>query len=170
MRFSKPVEIQTSDRQIIADQEGLYPIIIGPTESGYEFRISTPFYDFMDMITEPDGLPGYAPHPKAEAINEKGFRKIAERLHSHFSESVGARPECFRVEDDIGYPSEHYVWTVGTTFIVLTAYAGNDSHGIRLRITTDIKIDAMRKMPRTTEEVYEGWGDPMPSLSASQPK
>lgn len=171
LRFPKPVEIQSCGRQIIADQEGLYPLIIGPTESGYEFHIYTPFYAFMDEITESDGLPGYAPHPKSEAINEKGFRKIAEKLHSHFTQSVGFRPECFRVRDDIGYPSEHYIWTVGTTFIILTAYDGNDSNGIYLDITTSTKnIDRIRKMPRTTEAVFEGWGDPMPSISTTQPK
>jgi hypothetical protein len=171
LRFPKPVEIQTHGRQIIADQEGLYPLIIGPMDSGYEFHIYTPFYVFMDDITESDGLPGYAPHPKAEAINEKGFRKIAEKLHSHFTKCVGSRPECFRVRDDIGYPSEHYVWTVGTTFIILTAYDGNDSNGIYLNITTSTKaIDRVRKMPRTSEDVFESWGYPMPSISTTQPK
>ncbi len=171
LRFPKPVEIQTYGRQIIADQEGLYPMIIGPTEGGYEFQIYTPFYVFMDEITESDGLPGYAPHPKAEAINEKGFRKIAEKLHSHFTQRVGSRPECFRVMDEIGYPSEHYIWTIGTTFIILAAYDGNDSNGIYLDITSSSKrIDRVRKMRRTTEEVFEGWGDPMPSLSPKQPK
>ena len=171
LRFAKPVEIQTYGRQIIADQEGLYPLIIGPTEDGYEFKIYTPFYAFLDEVIEDDGLPGYAPHPKNSAINERGFRKIAELLHTHFTACAETKPECYRVLDDINYPSEHYVWRVGSSFIILTAYCGNDSNGIYLNITNNSKrLERISKMHRTTIDVYEGWGDSLPNLTHNHQK
>ncbi|RYD32301.1 MAG: hypothetical protein EOP86_15995 [Verrucomicrobiaceae bacterium] len=171
LRFSKPVEILPQGDLIIADQEGLYPMIIGPASHGYGCRIYTPFYALMDMITESDGLPRYAPHPKATAINGKGLRIIAKRLHAHFTRGAGAKPECRRVLDHIGYASEHYIWTVGKSFIILSAYDGNDNDGIRLDITDNTEsIGRIRRMPETTAEVFEEWGDSMPDLSKTGPK
>jgi hypothetical protein len=171
--FAKPTEIQLSGRQIIADQSGLYPLLIGFTEQGdYEFKMFTPFYPFFDEIIAADGLPGYALHPKAEAMTEKGFRVIAEHLHSHFTASIGSKPLCFIVRDDgEGWPSEHYVWSLGAFHIILTAYNGNDSNGIYLTLTSKPdRLAKLQKMTRTTEEVFEGWGKSLPNQQPAPTK
>lgn len=161
LRFSRPVEIRPYREKVIVDQEGLYPLSMGPMEDGYEFFVSTPFYPYLDEMPAPDGLPGLAPSPKGDAINERGLRTIAEILHAHFTKSAG-EPEGCRVLDKIGYPSEHYMWRVGTQSVTLTAYDGNDSNGLVLRIAKSTDLDAFRKMAPTREEVFEGWGDMMP--------
>ncbi len=151
------------NKWIIADQDGCYPMIIGPTDVGYYMSMYNPFYAFLDRTIESDGLPGYAPNPKEAAMTLKGFRVISEHLHEHFTKSTGSLPECFRVFDEILYPSEHYVWNVGTTWIILTAYDGNDSDGIHLTITS--KKDgpgALRKMAKSLEEPFKDWGEPLP--------
>lgn len=171
--FPKATEIQLYGRSVIADQSGLYPLLIGFTAEGdYQLRIFTPFYPFLDEIIKSDGLPGYAPHGKAEAMNEKGFRVIAEELHAHFTKSIGSKPQCFRVRDDgEGWPSEHYVWTVGAFYVILTAYNGNDSNGLYLTLTSKPdRLDRLSKMTKTTEEAFEGWGKPMPSQQSPEPK
>ncbi len=154
------------DKWIIADQDECYPMIIGPTDDGYYMSMHTPFYAFLDEIIESDGLPGYAPHPKAAAMSLGGFRVISENLHEHFTKSTGSLPECFRVFDEILYPSEHYVWNAGTTWIILTAYDGNDSDGIYLTITSKSdSLEALRKMAKSPHEPFKDWGEPLPHLT-----
>ena len=171
--FPKATEIRLYGRSVIADQSGLYPLLIGFTDEGdYQLTMFTPFYPFLDKIIETDGLPDYAPHVKSEAMNGKGFRVIAEELHAHFTRSIGSKPYCFQVRDDgEGWPIEHYVWTVGAFYVILTAYDGNDSIGLYLTLTSKTdRLDRFRKMTKTTEEVFKGWGKPMPSQQASPPK
>ena len=171
--FLKATEIQLFGRSVIADQSGLYPLLIGFTDAGdYRFEMFTPFHPFLDEIIGSDGLPRYAPYGKAEAMTEEGFRIIAEELHSHFTKSTGSKPQCFQVRDDgEGWPSEHYVWTIGAFYVILTAYDGNDSNGLRLTLTPNPdRLGQLRKMTKTTEEVFEGWGKPMPSQEGAAPK
>jgi len=168
LKFTKPTEIQIFNHRMIADQEGLYPMIIGPVDAGYDVTIYTPFYAFLDEIIESDGLPGYANHPKNEAMTLSGFRKIAECLHAHFTKETGSLPAHYRVVDEISYPSEHYVWKVDKNLIILTAYDGNDSDGIHLRITSKLtELEELRKRKPTTEKIFDDWGDPLPSLKST---
>lgn len=165
LKFSRPTEIQTYKNKIIADQEGMYPLIIGPDDDGYSVEMYTPFYAFLDDIIGPDGLPAYSNHPKEESMTLAGFRKIAECLHAHLTQATGALPEHHRVIDEITYPSEHYIWTVGKHFVILTAYDGNDSDGISLTITSKLsEVEGLRKMRPTTEKIFTDWGDPLPHL------
>jgi hypothetical protein len=162
--FKRPTEIRIFGHAIIADQEGMYPLQIGPTDEGYRVKMYTPFYDFLDAITGTDGLPDRAPHPKAQAMKQEGFRAIAESLHAFFTKATGQLPERHRVLDPITFPSEHYIWSVGRQWIILTAYDGNDSDGIYLSITDAPSfVEELRKMPHTDMEVFRGWGSPMPS-------
>lgn len=169
LKFTQPTEIQTCNGQIIADPKGLYPMLIGPVDAGYDVTMYSPFYAFLDEIIESDGLPGYADHPKNEAMTLSGFRKIGECLHAHFTRETGSLPEHHRVVDDIGFPSESYVWKVDKHLIVLTAYDGNDTDGIHLRITSELtELEELRKRQPTTEEIFKGWGAPLPSLKTTQ--
>lgn len=170
LAFAKNTEIRIrsgTPKSIIADQEGLYPLIIGPQENGYGFIMYHPFYDYLDRITGSDGLPDYAPNPKAESMTNKGFRLIAEKLHAHFTKASGSLPLRYRVRDNIGYSSEHYVWKVGPDYVILTAYDGNNSDILKMKITSVAsELENIQKMPRTEQNVYEDWGAPMPSLNS----
>jgi hypothetical protein len=104
-------------------------------------------------------------------MTRSGFRKIAECLHAHFTQVTGSLPEHHRVYDGILFPSEHYIWSAGKDLIILTAYDGNDSDGILLRITSKLtELEALRKMQPTTEKVFDDWGGPLPNLKTAAKK
>lgn len=162
--FSKATEVQIyRELSIIANQEGLYPMIISRDEDGYRFSMFTPLYPFLDRTIESDGLPGYAQHPKSDAMTTKGFRTIAEILHARFTKACGDLPEVHRVLDKILYTSEHYIWTVGKQFIVLKAYDGNDNDGLVISVTSKSDgVELVRKMHRSKQSVFKDWGQPLP--------
>lgn len=156
-------EIQIRGNDVLINQEGLYPMCLGSRDSSLSIYMGTPFYAFLDYANGTNGMDGYAHNPKASSMNGAGLRVIAEKLHSHFTELAKNKPEWHRVIDDIDYPSEHYIWKIGSVWIILTANDGNDNDGLRLTLTKDNKrIDEIRTMKPTDKKMYAGWGDSLP--------
>lgn len=162
--FRGKTEIQVSRLNgVIVNQEGIHPVEIGLNDRQFRVSLYTPMYDFLDDELGPDGLPGYTPHPKDEAMSTAGFRVIAEQVHKHLVELTGELPEHRRTLDDISYPSEYYRWKVGDVYVFLSAYDGNDTDGIGLTVShEDGESDERKKRQDTDMEIFADWGPPMP--------
>jgi hypothetical protein len=171
--FPKSTEIKFYSRGIVANQEGLYPLLLYPDAQGFQVSIYTPFRPVMDFVEQDkeEGLPGWLPHPKAGAMTDAGFRTIGEMLHAHFTKITGHLPERYRTKDTIGFPSESYIWEVGKKSVVLRAYHANDNHGLILQITDSLPLakDFQTGEP-TAEKIFDQWVDPLPSRPAPAAK
>jgi len=154
---------------IIIDQEGFLPVSYGKS-AGYEtFFFTTPL-----THGSPLSLDGFVPYDKDIVVQEDPsmFRKLGEALHSHFTGLATKKPDHHRVEDVLGYPSDHYIWEVGGSTVFLKAYQGNDTHGLMLRVCskeTELgRAEIARQRSRisgakrsTQKAIFRGWNEPM---------
>ncbi|MDP7254440.1 MAG: hypothetical protein QGF00_32895 [Planctomycetota bacterium] len=156
------------DGHIIIDQEGFMPVSYEES-AGYEtFFFTTPL---TYVNASPDD---FVPYDKDIVVQEAPsmFRKLGEALHSHFTGLATKKPDHHRVEDVLGYPSDHYIWEVGGSTVFLKAYQGNDTHGLMLRVCskeTELgRAEIARQRSRISrakssvkKEVFRGWNEPM---------
>ena len=157
------------DGHIIIDQEGFMPVSYEES-AGYEtFFFTTPL-----THVSPLSLDDFVPYDKDIVVQEDSsmFRKLGEALHSHFTGLATKKPDHHRVEDVLGYPSDHYIWEVGGSTVFLKAYQGNDTHGLMLRVCskeTEVgRAEIARQRSRISgakssakKEVFRGWDEPL---------
>jgi len=157
------------DGHIIIDQEGFMPFSYGKS-AGYEtFFFTTPL-----THVSPLSLDDFVPYDKDIVVQEDPsiFRKLGEALYFHFTGLATKMPDHHRVEDILGYPSDHYIWEVGGSTVFLKAYQGNDSHGLILRVcskeTDPGRAEIVRQRSRIAgakssakKEVFRGWHEPL---------
>ena len=156
------------DGHIIIDQEGFMPVSYEES-AGYEtFFFITPL-TYVNASSD-----DFVPYDKDIVVQEDSsmFRKLGEALHSHFTGLATKKPDHHRVEDVLGYPSDHYIWEVGGSTVFLKAYQGNDTHGLMLRVCskeTELgRAEIARQRSRISgakssvkKQVFEGWGEPL---------
>jgi len=156
------------DGAIIIDQEGFMPVSYKES-AGYEtFFFRTPL---TYVNASPDD---FVPYDKDIVAHENPsmFRKLGEALHFYFTGLATEKPDHHRVEDIFGYPSDYYIWDVGGSTVFLKACAGNDSHGLMLRVCSKAtklgRAEIVRQRSRISgakssakKDVFEGWGEPL---------
>ena len=156
------------DGHIIIDQEGFMPV-------SYEESAGYETFFFITPLTYVNASPDdFVPYDKDIVVQEDPsmFRKLGEALHYHFTGLATKKPGHHRVEDVLGYPSDHYIWEVGGSTVFLKAYQGNDTHGLMLRVCskeTEVgRAEIARQRSRIAgakssakKEVFEGWGEPL---------
>jgi len=156
------------DGHIIIDQEGFMPV-------SYEESAGYETFFFITPLTYVNASPDdFVPYDKDIVVQEDSsmFRKLGEALHSHFTGLATKKPDHHRVEDVLGYPSDHYIWEVGGSTVFLKAYQGNDTHGLMLRVCskeTEVgRAEIARQRSRIAgakssakKEVFEGWDKPL---------
>ena len=156
------------DGHIIIDQEGFMPVSYEES-AGYEtFFFITPL-TYVNASSD-----DFVPYDKDIVVQEDSsmFRKLGEALHSHFTGLATKKPDHHRVEDVLGYPSDHYIWEVGGSTVFLKAYQGNDTHGLMLRVCskeTELgRAEIARQRSRISgakssvkKKVFRGWDEPL---------
>jgi len=156
------------DGHIIIDQEGFMPV-------SYEESAGYETFFFITPLTYVNASPDdFVPYNKDIVVQEDSsmFRKLGEALHSHFTGLATKKPDHHRVEDVLGYPSDHYIWEVGGSTVFLKAYQGNDTHGLMLRVCskeTELgRAEIARQRSRISgakssvkKQVFRGWGEPL---------
>lgn len=156
------------DGHIIIDQEGFMPV-------SYEESAGYETFFFITPLTYVNASPDdFVPYDKDIVVQEDPsmFRKLGEALHSHFTGLATKKPDHHRVEDVLGYPSDHYIWEVGGSTVFLKAYQGNDTYGLMLRVCSQAtelgQAEIARQRSRisgakstTRKEVFRGWGEPL---------
>jgi len=156
------------DGHIIIDQEGFMPV-------SYEESAGYETFFFITPLTYVNASPDdFVPYDKDIVVQEDSsmFRKLGEALHSHFTGLATKKPDHHRVEDVLGYPSDHYIWEVGGSTVFLKAYQGNDTHGLMLRVCskeTELgRAEIARQRSRISgakssvkKQVFRGWGEPL---------
>ena len=157
------------DGHIVIDQEGFMPVSYGKS-AGYEtFFFTTPLTHLSPL--SPDD---FVPYDKDIVVQEDSsmFRKLGEALYFHFTGLATKKPDHHRVEDVLGYPSDHYIWEVGGSTVFLKAYQGNDTHGLMLRVCskeTELgRAEIARQRSRISgakssvkKKVFRGWDEPL---------
>jgi len=156
------------DGHIIIDQEGFMPV-------SYEESAGYETFFFITPLTYVNASPDdFVPYDKDIVVQEDSsmFRKLGEALHSHFTGLATKKPDHHRVEDVLGYPSDHYIWEVGGSTVFLKAYQGNDTHGLMLRVCskeTELgRAEIARQRSRISgakssvkKKVFRGWDEPL---------
>ena len=156
------------DGHIIIDQEGFMPV-------SYEESAGYETFFFITPLTYVNASPDdFVPYDKDIVVQEDSsmFRKLGEALHSHFTGLATKKPDHHRVEDVLGYPSDHYMWEVGGSTVFLKAYQGNDTHGLMLRVCskeTELgRAEIARQRSRISgakssvkKKVFRGWDEPL---------
>ena len=156
------------DGHIIIDHEGFMPV-------SYEESAGYETFFFITPLTYVNASPDdFVPYDKDIVVQEDSsmFRKLGEALHSHFTGLATKKPDHHRVEDVLGYPSDHYIWEVGGSTVFLKAYQGNDTHGLMLRVCskeTELgRAEIARQRSRISgakssvkKQVFRGWGEPL---------
>ena len=156
------------DGAIFIDQESFMPVSYKES-AGYET------FFFITPLTYVNASPDdFVPYDKDIVAyeNPSMFRKLGEALHYHFTGLATEKPGHHRVEDILGYPSDHYIWDVGGSTVFLKAYQGNDTYGLMLRVcskATELgraeiahqrsRISGAKRSAK--REVFEGWGEPL---------
>jgi len=156
------------DGAIIIDQEGFMPV-------SYEESAGYETFFFITPLTYVNASPDdFVPYDKDIVAHENPsmFRKLGEALYFYFTGLATEKPDHHRVEDVLGYPSDHYIWEVGGSTVFLKAYQGNDTHGLMLRVCskeTELgRAEIARQRSRISgakssmkKQVFRGWGEPL---------
>ena len=157
------------DGLIIIDQERFLPV-------GYANKAGYEFFSFTTPLTyiSPANLDNFVPYGKDVAVSGDPtlFRTLGKALHSYFTSIATKKPEHYRVEDVLGYPTDFYIWDVGGSAVFLKAYKRNDNHGLSLRICSrEIKpgrdeIARQRSRiagakPSKQKRIFQGWDEPL---------
>ena len=176
--LAQRAKIHFADRGIGIDQEGLLPVFYQRDGGGIvSLKVIAPFIIPSAVLrTEP----GFIQYGKDIAMLRKPemFRTVGEMLHSHFCELAKTKPEHYRTEDVMGYPTDVYIWEVGGSVVFLTAYKRNDNLGVILKICREsyasgrkdesglkeierLRARASQGKPSKQKNVFRGWGAPL---------
>ena len=175
-RFSFPqgARVKVDGYYVVIEGTDLFPIEMKSFGNNISFSIYTPFYNFLDDQLASDGLPGYARHPKDDALNVQAFRTMIESIHEHLAEVTGLEPIGKRWLGELGSPGEVYEWNIGPEQVRISIYQGNDSKGFfltfRERPTEPEKTERRGMEGPTNKEPFQGWGPMLPHQKASEIK